>query len=106
MTGSGVRPTRLCAEIGLRSSNASAVLRTLEDKGMIERIPSQEDRRSVSVHPTPLAARNLERVGGEWARFLAPHVDEELDLAPVIDLLGALHRSVTQAAGPLRWRVA
>ncbi|WOF22836.1 MarR family transcriptional regulator [Microbacterium betulae] len=96
----GVSPSGICAEVGLRSSNASAVLRSLEERGMIERVPNPADRRSVSVHPTPVAARNLERVRQEWARFLAPHVDDDLDLAPVIALLGSLDESVTRAASP------
>jgi DNA-binding MarR family transcriptional regulator len=63
----GTTPSRLCDEIGLRSSNASALLRSLEAKGMIRRIPAPEDRRSVSLQATPLAARNLEKVRAESA---------------------------------------
>ncbi len=95
----GVSPTGICAEVGLRSSNTSAVLRSLEEKGMIQRIPNPDDRRSVSVHPTPIAASNLEKVREVWAGFLAVHVDESLDLAPVIDALRTLDESVGESAG-------
>lgn len=95
----GTSPSRLCDEVGLRSSNASAVLRSLEAKGMIQRIPDAEDRRSVSLQATPLAARNLEKVRSEWARLLAPHVVNAIDLVPAIELLRALDESFTQAGG-------
>ncbi len=89
----GTSPSRLCDEVVLRSSNASAVLRSLEAKGMIQRIPHPEDRRSVSLQATPLAARNLEKVRAEWARILDRHVEDTSDLASVITLLRALDES-------------
>ena len=55
----GAGPSTISAQVGLRSSNASAVLRSLEEKGMVRREPDPHDRRSVTVHPTPLAASNL-----------------------------------------------
>ena len=86
----GAGPSRISAQVGLRSSNASAVLRSLEEKGMVRRVPDPTDRRSVSVHPTPLAASNLERVRAQWAHVLAPHVPKELDLTPLIELLATI----------------
>lgn len=91
----GAAPSRISAQVGLRSSNASAVLRSLEKKGMVRREPDPTDRRSVCVHPTALAATNLERVRAEWAQLLAPHVPVELDLFPVIELLSTVDDSLT-----------
>jgi DNA-binding MarR family transcriptional regulator len=97
----GTSPSRLCDEVGLRSSNASALLRSLEAKGLIRRIPDSKDRRSVSLRATPLAARNLKKVRGEWAQFLARHVNDTADVAPTIELLSALDESLTRAGVPV-----
>ena len=96
----GAGPSRISAQVGLRSSNASAVLRSLEEKGMVRRVPDPTDRRSVSVHPTPLAASNLARVREQWARVLAPHVPPELDLAPLIALLATIDDGFMGPADP------
>lgn len=95
----GVSPTRICTEVGLRSSNTSAVLRSLAEKGMIERRPNPDDRRSISVHPTAIAAENLRRVRDMWTRFLAPHVDGGFDVAPAVELLRAVENSVAATLG-------
>jgi DNA-binding MarR family transcriptional regulator len=97
----GVSPSRLCDEVGLRSSNASAVLRSLEAKGMIQRIPRREDRRSVSLQATPLAARNLEKVRTEWARILDRYIEDTVDLSSAITLLRALDESFTRTGTPV-----
>lgn len=102
----GISPSRICAEVGLRSSNASAVLRSLEAKGLVRRDPDPTDRRSVSVHPTPLAARNFANVRAEWARILAGHVADTPDLVTAIEVLNAADESLTRRAGPLPVRQA
>ncbi len=101
----GTTPSRLCDEVGLRSSNASALLLSLEAKGMIRRIPDPKDHRAVSLQVTPLAARNLKKVRAAWARFLAPHVGEMADVTPTIELLSALDESLTRAGGPVLPRI-
>jgi DNA-binding MarR family transcriptional regulator len=101
----GASPSRLCDEVGLRSSNASAVLRSLDAKGMIQRIPDTVDRRSVSLQATPLAARNLEKVRVEWAQLLARYIDATADVVPAIALLRALDECITQTeSSPFRDR--
>ena len=95
----GVSPSQICAEVGIRSSNTSAVLRTLEAKGMIRRDPDPDDRRAVMVHPTALAAANLERVRAEWSQFLARHFDDTADIQAAIDVLRTIDRSVRLTAG-------
>lgn len=96
----GISPSRISTEVGLRSSNASALLRALERKGMIQRVPDPTDRRSVSVQATPLAARNLARVRAEWAALLAEHVAPAVDLAPAIDLLTKIDESIAPSGRP------
>jgi DNA-binding MarR family transcriptional regulator len=93
----GISPSRLGAEIGLRSSNVSEILRALAGRGMIERVPDPTDRRFVSVQLTPLAVENLARVRAEWAAFLAAHVDETTELDAAIGVLEAIDTSVTRS---------
>ncbi len=97
----GVSPTQICAAVGIRSSNTSAVLRTLEAKGLVRRDPDPDDRRAVMVHPTDLAAGNLERVRAEWSQFLARHLDDAADLGAAIEVLGGIDRSISQAEASL-----
>lgn len=96
MHNPGISPSDICSGFGLRSSNTSSVLRSLEAKGMIQRKPDPEDRRSVGITATELAAGNLDRVRDEWARILSAHIDESLDLAPAIELLGDLDASLSR----------
>jgi DNA-binding MarR family transcriptional regulator len=100
----GISPSRICDEMGLRSSNASAVLRSLEAKGLIRRAPDRTDRRLISVHPTPLAARNLANVRAEWAQLLAGHVDDTAGLVTAIEVLNAADESFTRRADSVRAR--
>ncbi len=97
----GVSPSRICATVGIRSSNTSAVLRSLEAKGMIRRDPDPGDRRAVRVHPTEAAARNLATVRREWSRFLAPHVDDSAALETAVELLRGISGSISQEGAGL-----
>jgi DNA-binding MarR family transcriptional regulator len=75
----GVTPKTLGTELGLRSSNTSAALRSLEGKGLITRIPDAADGRVTRIHPTTLAAENLAQVRQVWRRALAPALGEGRD---------------------------
>ena len=46
----GLTPSQLAQALRLDTSSISGVLSRLEKKGLIDRIYSQEDRRSVSIH--------------------------------------------------------
>jgi DNA-binding MarR family transcriptional regulator len=63
----GALPSQVASATGLQRSNLSAVLRGLEEKGLIERVDDPEDGRWVRIHPTPQAIRNYELVRREWA---------------------------------------
>jgi DNA-binding MarR family transcriptional regulator len=75
----GVTPKTLGTELGLRSSNTSAALRSLEGKGLITRIPDAADGRVTRIHPTTLAAENLAQVRQVWRRALAPALGDGRD---------------------------
>jgi DNA-binding MarR family transcriptional regulator len=67
----GALPSQVAAATGLQRSNLSAVLRGLEEKGLIERVPDPEDGRWVRVHPTAEALRNYALVRREWGSAVA-----------------------------------
>ncbi len=94
----GVSPKQICGEVGIRSSNTSAVLGSLEAKGLIRRDPDPSDRRAIRVHPTSVATRNLEKVRAEWSQFLARHLDSGAEIRAAIDVLRAIDQSITQTA--------
>jgi DNA-binding MarR family transcriptional regulator len=67
----GALPSEVASATGLQRSNLSALLRGLEEKGLVERVPDPEDGRWVRIHPTAKAIRNYELVRREWASAVA-----------------------------------
>lgn len=68
-------PSEVAWATGLQRSNLSTVLRGLEQKGMIERVPDANDGRAVRIHPTERAIRNFVLVRSEWAAEVAEAAD-------------------------------
>jgi DNA-binding MarR family transcriptional regulator len=60
-------PNRIAAGAGLQRTNVSTVLRGLEQKGLIERHASRDDRRGMIVRTTERGKSNYALVGQEWA---------------------------------------
>lgn len=69
----------------VRSSNASAGLRSLERKGLITRAADRDDARVTRLFVTDDARRATARVRAEWAHLLS-----EL-LPPSVNVAGVLH---------------
>jgi DNA-binding MarR family transcriptional regulator len=67
----GALPSEVASATGLQRSNLSAVMRGLEEKGLIERVGDPEDGRWVRIHPTGKAIRNYALVRQEWASAVA-----------------------------------
>jgi DNA-binding MarR family transcriptional regulator len=63
----GALPSEVASATGLQRSNLSAVLRGLEEKGLIARVGDAADGRWVRIHPTAAAVRNYALVRREWA---------------------------------------
>jgi len=63
--GSTVR--ELSAALGLRQPNTSAALRVLESRGLVERHPGANDRRTVLIEPTELGRTEHAALAGDWA---------------------------------------
>ena len=65
------RISQIAKAEGIRMPTASNALHQLEDRGMIERIREETDRRGVKVQLTPFGKSELERVGNERTAYLA-----------------------------------
>lgn len=92
----GESPTRIAAEMGLKSSNASAALRSLESTGLITRSPDPGDGRGVRVFPTPAAWRNRSLIRSEWAAILRVVVQaDDGRIRPAVGLLADIDDRLT-----------
>ncbi|WP_160297588.1 MarR family winged helix-turn-helix transcriptional regulator [Demequina salsinemoris] len=72
----GVSPSAVAAAVGLKASNTSAAVRSLEAQGLLERRKAQADARCVELWPTARSAENLASLRDLWRGLLAPHVDD------------------------------
>lgn len=59
----------------------TGVLDRLEAKGLIERIPSREDRRAIFIRLTPKGEANFEKVFPDQIYYMKPYFDRALSLA-------------------------
>jgi DNA-binding MarR family transcriptional regulator len=83
----GATPTRIAAAVGLQRTNLSAVLRGLEQKDLIERRTSTDDRRVVTVHLSERGRDHYQLARKEWAAAVAAaagndtrHLNEAIEL--------------------------
>jgi DNA-binding MarR family transcriptional regulator len=88
----GALPSQVAFATGLQRSNLSAVLRGLEEKGLIDRVADPEDGRLVRIHPTTKAIRNYALVRREWgsAAATAAELDPAVEAAlPLLEKVRA-----------------
>lgn len=71
----------------LTSSNFARVLRSLEDRGLVNRQADANDARRARLYPTPLASETRRRLGEDWFRLLR---GIEEDPAKIDHLIGTL----------------
>jgi DNA-binding MarR family transcriptional regulator len=90
----GTAPSRLGHRLGLCSSNTSTALRSLESRGLVERVADPEDGRGVRLYPTQRASDNLVRVRARWAKLLAPLVPADIELRSTLTTLTALDEAL------------
>ncbi|CAN5622297.1 MarR family transcriptional regulator [soil metagenome] len=86
----GAAPSDVAEATGLRRSNLSTALRSLEANGLVERRNDPADRRGVNLFPTARAASNLALVRADWARRLGNSLGDDHD--SVTDALALLRR--------------
>jgi len=89
----------------LISSNFSRALRSLEDKGLVHRVPDEHDARRVRLYTTDAAHENLRRLQDLWSHLLDGIVDDSEADAIIATLrrletaLGARSRDESTAPG-------
>jgi DNA-binding MarR family transcriptional regulator len=83
----GVLSSEVASATGLQRSNLSAVLRGLEEKGLIERVADADDGRWVRIHPTAKAIRNYALVRREWGSAVAAAAADDPAVEAALPLL-------------------
>jgi len=68
---SDVTPSQIAEGAGLQRTNVSSALRELEEKGLVDREVSSEDRRVITVRRTELGERNYSLVSHEWGKAVS-----------------------------------
>ncbi|MBI3226393.1 MAG: MarR family transcriptional regulator [Mycolicibacterium cosmeticum] len=107
----GLSVSEVAAAVAMRSSNVSAAVRALIDRGLVSKSPHDDDRRISVLHPTPQARTDKHAIddalSGGVAELLAElpaeSVSALLSAAPAIHLLAA---ALSAAAGSARTPVA
>jgi DNA-binding MarR family transcriptional regulator len=89
-------PSQVAFATGLQRSNLSAVLRGLEEKGLIERVADPEDGRWVRIHPTPKAIGNYDVVRREWGAAAAAAADGDPTVETVLPLLAKVRAGLVR----------
>lgn len=89
-------PSQLASRTGLKRSNISTALRTLEAGGLVLREQMPDDARSFMLAPTERAAASVARVNTYWVERLAEAPAEAL--ADAVAALASLQR-ITEALG-------
>lgn len=94
----GARLSDIADRLRIAARSATEVVDSLEDKGLVRRVPSPRDRRAVLVEPTPtgheLADALAERRSEAGAAFLEPLTEKE------VATLRALLLRLTEEATP------
>jgi DNA-binding MarR family transcriptional regulator len=92
----GALASQVASAAGLQRSNLSAVLRGLEEKGLIERVADPEDGRWVRILPTAQAIRNYELVRREWASIVATAAGGDPAVETVLPLLAKVRAGLVR----------
>ena len=92
----GALPSEVAFATGLQRSNLSAVLRGLEEKGLVERVPDPEDGRWVRIQPTPRAIDNYALVRREWASAVADAAEGDPAVEKTLSLLAKVRTGLVR----------
>ena len=92
----GITLTALAAQLGMRQSNTSAVVRGLVERGLVRREKSPGDLRVVLLHPTESALRDIDSVQESWSKTLGEALQQlppnvRLAILGASEALGALN---------------
>jgi DNA-binding MarR family transcriptional regulator len=92
----GALASQVAFATGLQRSNLSAVLRGLEEKGLIERVADPEDGRWVRIHPTAEAIRNYALVRREWGSAVAAAAEGDPAVETALPLLAKVRAGLVR----------
>jgi DNA-binding MarR family transcriptional regulator len=92
----GALPSQVALATGLQRSNLSVVLRSLEEKLLIERVADPEDGRWVRIHPTTEAIRNYALVRREWASAVATAAESDPAVESALPLLAKVRAGLVR----------
>lgn len=87
--------TQLAADLGLRTSNASTVLRSLIEKGLLTRHSDPADRRAARFSLTAAASVSIVRLRAEWSRSLAQALPKDATPDAALAFLEQLDESLS-----------
>ncbi len=89
----GLSVNEVARELGLRPNNVSVVVRNLQARGVLRRVPDASDRRIVRLEPTAAALAARERRERSWGAQLAEVLDglSAADRAALTTAVPALH---------------
>jgi len=101
----GIGIGELARALGLHASNTSTTVRDLAARGLINRTPSPDDRRSVQLTPTLDAVHGMALIEQAWAALLAPSLEDlspphRVDLAAALPALQSLGESLRGRLAP------
>ena len=91
----GCTVSDIARSLGLQSSNVSTTVRSLVDRGLLEKRADPDDRRSHRLHQTAVSQRNNRLIGEMWIRGVQSLLDgmspdEAAQLAEAAPLLARL----------------
>jgi len=86
----GITSSQVAADLELRTSNTSTILRGLIEKGMVERSEDAADRRAAHHRLTDDARVSIARLRAEWSRKLGAALPDAIDLDAALDVLTLL----------------
>ena len=81
--------TRLADLLGVAVPNATGIIDRMEQRGLVERLRDDADRRVVTVRQTPEGARAVEEIDG-WRSDMLVELLDRLDTDQLLRLVGGI----------------
>ena len=82
----------------MRQANASTTVRSLVERGLLQKQTDPRDRRAVQLSPTPQAMRDLQALRAVWLKRLQSSIDavglSEAEYSAFARALAAIHRGL------------
>ena len=90
----GITSSHVAANLELRASNTSTILRGLVEKGMVARTEDPSDRRAAHFTLTADAHVSIARLRAEWSGKLGAALPATVDLDGALEVLTALENEL------------